>query len=120
MHGRYGVTDRRQQPGEHQSHQHARRRCQPRGFGIVAAGQSFGECAGGDRAVRALFELQQRSNEYRPGAENHIINFTLLPLTDVDARVRREDFVARPGTQCRFCALRRTCPASDEGQEVLP
>jgi RecB family exonuclease len=41
-------------------------------------------------------------------------------LTDVDARVRREDFVARPGTQCRFCALRRTCPASDEGQEVLP
>ncbi|MFN8146147.1 MAG: ATP-dependent DNA helicase [Candidatus Nanopelagicales bacterium] len=41
-------------------------------------------------------------------------------LADVDARVRREDFVARPGTQCRFCALRRTCPASDEGQEVLP
>ncbi len=43
-----------------------------------------------------------------------------VALADVDSRVRREDFVARPGTQCRFCALRRTCPASDEGQEVLP
>ena len=34
-----------------------------------------------------LAELQDRSANYRPGAENHVINFTLLPLTDVDAEV---------------------------------
>ena len=34
-----------------------------------------------------LAELQDRSSKYRPGAENHVINFTLLPLTDVDAEV---------------------------------
>ena len=34
-----------------------------------------------------LAELQDRSSNYQPGAENHVINFTLLPLTDVDAEV---------------------------------
>ena len=34
-----------------------------------------------------LTELQDRSSKYRPGAENHVVNFTLLPLTDVDAEV---------------------------------
>jgi len=34
-----------------------------------------------------LAELQDRSAKYQPGAENHVINFTLLPLTDVDAEV---------------------------------
>jgi hydrogenase-1 operon protein HyaF len=34
-----------------------------------------------------LSELQDRSARYQPGAENHVINFTLLPLTDVDAEV---------------------------------
>ena len=34
-----------------------------------------------------LAELQDRSSKYQPGAENHVINFTLLPLTDVDAEV---------------------------------
>ena len=34
-----------------------------------------------------LSELQDRSSKYRPGEENHVINFTLLPLTDVDADV---------------------------------
>jgi hydrogenase-1 operon protein HyaF len=34
-----------------------------------------------------LAELQDRSARYQPGAENHVINFTLLPLTDVDAEV---------------------------------
>jgi len=41
-------------------------------------------------AMNALFllaELQERSSKYQPGAENHVINFTLLPLTDVDADV---------------------------------
>ena len=42
---------------------------------------------GAMNAPALLFELQQRSSEYRPGAENHVINFTLLPLTDVDAQV---------------------------------
>ena len=42
---------------------------------------------GAMNAPALLFELQQRSREYRPGAENHVINFTLLPLTDVDAQV---------------------------------
>jgi len=34
-----------------------------------------------------LAELQDRSSRYQPGSENHVINFTLLPLTDVDAEV---------------------------------
>lgn len=34
-----------------------------------------------------LAELQDRSSSYQPGAENHIINFTLLPITEVDADV---------------------------------
>lgn len=34
-----------------------------------------------------LAELLDRSSKYRPGAENHIINFTLLPITEVDADV---------------------------------
>jgi hydrogenase-1 operon protein HyaF len=38
-------------------------------------------------APSLLAELQDRSSEYRPGAENHVVNFTLLPLTDVDAEV---------------------------------
>ncbi|MDH5272544.1 MAG: hydrogenase expression/formation protein [Gammaproteobacteria bacterium] len=42
---------------------------------------------GAMNAPALLFELQQRSSDYRPGAENHVINFTLLPLTDVDAQV---------------------------------
>jgi superfamily I DNA/RNA helicase/RecB family exonuclease len=41
-------------------------------------------------------------------------------LVDADSRVRTERFVARPGDQCRFCALSRTCPARDSGREVLP
>lgn len=42
---------------------------------------------GAMNAPSLLHELQQRSSEYRPGSENHVINFTLLPLTDVDAQV---------------------------------
>jgi hydrogenase-1 operon protein HyaF len=42
---------------------------------------------GAMNAPALLHELKQRSTEYRPGAENHVINFTLLPLTDVDANV---------------------------------
>jgi hydrogenase-1 operon protein HyaF len=42
---------------------------------------------GAMNAPALLHELRQRSAEYRPGADNHVINFTLLPLTDVDAEV---------------------------------
>jgi hydrogenase-1 operon protein HyaF len=42
---------------------------------------------GAMNAPALLFALQQRSSEYRPGAANHVINFTLLPITDVDAQV---------------------------------
>jgi hydrogenase-1 operon protein HyaF len=42
---------------------------------------------GAMNAPALLHELQQRSSDYRPGGENHVINFTLLPLTDVDAQV---------------------------------
>jgi hydrogenase-1 operon protein HyaF len=42
---------------------------------------------GAMNAPALLHELQQRSSDYRPGSENHVINFTLLPLTDVDAQV---------------------------------
>jgi len=41
-------------------------------------------------------------------------------IVDADRAVRSEQFVARPSDACRFCALRRACPASDEGREVLP
>ncbi len=34
-----------------------------------------------------LAELQERSSAYRPGDESHVINFTLLPITEVDAEV---------------------------------
>ena len=42
---------------------------------------------GAMNAPYLLAELQERSARYQPGAENHVINFTLLPLTDVDAEV---------------------------------
>jgi hydrogenase-1 operon protein HyaF len=42
---------------------------------------------GAMNALALLTELQQRSAGYQPGAENHIINFTLLPITEVDAEV---------------------------------
>jgi hydrogenase-1 operon protein HyaF len=42
---------------------------------------------GAMNALALLTELQQRSVGYQPGAENHIINFTLLPITEVDAEV---------------------------------
>ncbi|HSN73076.1 MAG TPA: hydrogenase expression/formation protein [Steroidobacteraceae bacterium] len=38
-------------------------------------------------APSLLSELAERSASHRPGAENHVINFTLLPLTDVDAEL---------------------------------
>jgi hydrogenase-1 operon protein HyaF len=42
---------------------------------------------GAMNAAALLIELQERSTNYEPGSENHVINFTLLPLTDVDAQV---------------------------------
>jgi hydrogenase-1 operon protein HyaF len=42
---------------------------------------------GAMNAPYLLAELLDRSSKYQPGAENHIINFTLLPLTDVDSEV---------------------------------
>ena len=42
---------------------------------------------GAMNAPALLHELQERSTTYQPGAENHVINFTLLPLTEVDAQV---------------------------------
>jgi hydrogenase-1 operon protein HyaF len=42
---------------------------------------------GAMNAAALLIELQERSTKYQPGKENHVINFTLLPLTDVDAQV---------------------------------
>jgi hydrogenase-1 operon protein HyaF len=42
---------------------------------------------GAMNAPALLHELQERSAAYRPGTDNHVINFTLLPLTEVDAQV---------------------------------
>jgi hydrogenase-1 operon protein HyaF len=43
---------------------------------------------GAMNAPSLLHELQERSANYRPdGSPNHVINFTLLPLTEVDAQV---------------------------------
>lgn len=42
---------------------------------------------GAMNAPALLTELQERSSSYRPGSENHVINFTLLPLTQTDADV---------------------------------
>ncbi|HVE62245.1 MAG TPA: ATP-dependent DNA helicase [Mycobacteriales bacterium] len=38
----------------------------------------------------------------------------------VVAALRAEEFAARPGAQCGNCALRASCPAHDEGRQVLP
>jgi hydrogenase-1 operon protein HyaF len=42
---------------------------------------------GAMNSLALLTELQQRSASYQPGEENHIINFTLLPITEADAEV---------------------------------
>lgn len=42
---------------------------------------------GAMNSLALLTELQQRSTAYRPGEDNHIINFTLLPITEADAEV---------------------------------
>jgi len=42
---------------------------------------------GAMNAPALLHELQERSSAHRPGTENHVINFTLLPLTDVDSQL---------------------------------
>ncbi len=42
---------------------------------------------GAMNSLALLTELQQRSTAYLPGEENHIINFTLLPITEADAEV---------------------------------
>jgi hydrogenase-1 operon protein HyaF len=43
---------------------------------------------GAMNAPSLLHELQERSSAWRPGGnENHVINFTLLPLTEMDAQV---------------------------------
>jgi hydrogenase-1 operon protein HyaF len=42
---------------------------------------------GAMNALPLLAELQERSSSYRPGAENHVINFTLLPITEVDTQL---------------------------------
>ncbi len=42
---------------------------------------------GAMNSIALLTELQERSAACRPGTENHVINFTLLPITEVDAEV---------------------------------
>ncbi len=42
---------------------------------------------GSMNAHALLTELMERSSAYRPGEENHVINFTLLPITEADAEV---------------------------------
>jgi hydrogenase-1 operon protein HyaF len=42
---------------------------------------------GAMNSLALLTELQQRSSACQPGAENHVINFTLLPITEADAEV---------------------------------
>jgi hydrogenase-1 operon protein HyaF len=42
---------------------------------------------GAMNSIALLTELQERSASYRPGEENHVINFTLLPITEADAEV---------------------------------
>jgi hydrogenase-1 operon protein HyaF len=42
---------------------------------------------GAMNALPLLAELQERSSSYQPGTENHVINFTLLPITEVDTQL---------------------------------
>jgi hydrogenase-1 operon protein HyaF len=42
---------------------------------------------GAMNVLALLNELQERVAAWEPGQENHVINFTLLPITDVDAEV---------------------------------
>jgi hydrogenase-1 operon protein HyaF len=46
--------------------------------------------AGAMNAPSLIAELQERASTYIPGEQNHVVNFTLLPLTDVDADVLTE------------------------------
>ena len=77
---------------------------------------------GAMNAPALLFELQQRSSEYRPGAENHVINFTLLPITDVDAQVltarARAGSAGDPFRWLRQLARVRDGPAARLGRAV--
>jgi hydrogenase-1 operon protein HyaF len=43
--------------------------------------------SGAMNAPALLAEVQERSQAWQPGEPSHVINFTLLPLTDVDAEV---------------------------------
>ncbi len=38
----------------------------------------------------------------------------------VAADIRAEEFAARPGKPCGSCAFRSSCPAHDEGRQVIP
>ncbi|UYM06105.1 ATP-dependent helicase [Solicola gregarius] len=40
-------------------------------------------------------------------------------LSDAVARVRGETFPATPGTTCRFCQFRSSCPAQPDGRTIL-
>lgn len=42
---------------------------------------------GAMNAQALIAELQARSAAWQPGEPNHVVNFTLLPITDVDAEV---------------------------------
>ena len=42
---------------------------------------------GAMNAPSLITELHERAAAYQPGELNHVVNFTLLPLTDVDAEV---------------------------------
>jgi hydrogenase-1 operon protein HyaF len=42
---------------------------------------------GAMNSLALLTELQERSSGYQPGSDNHVINFTLLPITEADAEV---------------------------------
>jgi hydrogenase-1 operon protein HyaF len=43
--------------------------------------------SGAMNAPSLIAELQERALGYVPGEQNHVVNFTLLPLTDIDAEV---------------------------------
>lgn len=64
-------------------------------------------------ALPVLGEIRERAKAYIPGRDNHIINFTLLPMSEADMALMREtlgagqvDLVSKGYGKCRVCSTR--------------
>ena len=64
-------------------------------------------------ALPVLAEIRDRVKGYAPGVENHVINFTLLPMSEADMALMRQtlgaghvELVSKGYGKCRVCSTR--------------